>query len=144
MNIFSQKKKDWRKAEPLTPRKKKLQKKIKVKQEELWRQRKKILQNTSELEAKSKSLTLKQALACLVEHFPSDTVAFIESQTAMSRRSKQGYRWNQKNRMIALSIFFHSRKAYKILHSCSFYLPKALCYMIYERWICSLGSMNLC
>ena len=40
----------------------------------------------------------------------------------MSQRSKMGYRWNPKDKMIALSIFFHSRKVYKIL-SQLFILP---------------------
>ena len=39
-----------------------------------------------------------------------------------SARSKHAYRWKVKDKMLALSILFHSRKAYKIL-SCFFILP---------------------
>ena len=42
-------------------------------------------------------------------------MAFIESQVQMSQRSKYAYRWKVKDKMLALSILFHSRKAYKIL-----------------------------
>ena len=38
------------------------------------------------------------------------------------RKSKKAYRWKLKDKMLALSIFFHSRKAYKIL-SQVFILP---------------------
>ena len=40
----------------------------------------------------------------------------------MSKRSKSGYRWKTEDKMLALSIFFHSRKTYKIL-ACFFILP---------------------
>ena len=70
----------------------------------------------------NQSVTTKQALACLAKYLPSDTIAFIESQVTMSQRSKMGYRWKPKDKMIALSIFFHSRKVYKIL-SQLFILP---------------------
>ena len=49
-------------------------------------------------------------------------MAFIESQVQMSQRSKYAYRWKVKDKMLALSILFHSRKAYKIL-SRFFILP---------------------
>ena len=49
-------------------------------------------------------------------------MAFIESQVQMSQRSKYAYRWKVKDKMLALSILFHSRKAFKIL-SCFFILP---------------------
>ena len=47
-------------------------------------------------------------------------MAFIESQVQMSQRSKYAYRWKVKDKMLALSILFHSRKAYmkvRIHHS---------------------------
>ena len=47
---------------------------------------------------------------------------FIESQVQMSQRSMYAYRWKVKDKMLALSILFHSRKAYKIL-SHFFILP---------------------
>ena len=49
-------------------------------------------------------------------------MSFIESQVQISQRSKYAYRWKVKDKMLALSILFHSRKAYQIL-SCFFILP---------------------
>ena len=51
----------------------------------------------------NESVATKQALACLAKYLPSDTIAFIESQVTMSQQSKMGYRWNPKDKMIALS-----------------------------------------
>ena len=66
---------------------------------------------------KTKTLQLKKCLnfKCIAEYLPPDTVSFIESQVEMSKRCKRAYRWKTKDKMIALSIFFHSRKVYKIL-----------------------------
>ena len=63
----------------------------------------------------SKAFKLKNALACLSEYSSPDTFSFIESQVKMSKRSRHAYRWKTEDKMLALSIFFHSRKAYKIL-----------------------------
>ena len=71
---------------------------------------------------KTKTLQLKNALKCIAEYLPPDTVSFIESQVEMSKQCKSAYRWKMKDKMIALSIFFHSRKVYKIL-SKLFILP---------------------
>ena len=49
-------------------------------------------------------------------------MSFIESQVQMSQRSKYAYTWKVKDKMLALSILFHSRKAYKKL-SHFFFLP---------------------
>ena len=59
---------------------------------------------------------------CLSEYLSPDTFSFIESQVKMSKRSRHAYRWKTEDKMLALSIFFHSRKAYKIL-SQLFILP---------------------
>ena len=71
---------------------------------------------------KTKTLQLKNALKCIAEYLPPDTVSFIESQVEMSKRCKRAYRWKTRDKMIDLSIFFHSRKVYKIL-SKLFVLP---------------------
>ena len=63
----------------------------------------------------SKTLKLTNALACLSQYLSPDTFSFIESQVKMSKRSRHAYRWKTEDKMLALSIFFHSRKAYKIL-----------------------------
>ena len=101
---------------PDTPRKIKLKKTVKVLWVQLQRERKKkTLQKT-------KTLQLKNALKCVAEYLLPDTVSFIESQVEMSKRCKRAYRWKTKDKMIALSIFFHSQKVYKIL-SKLFVLP---------------------
>ena len=69
-----------------------------------------------------KGLRLKSAIACIKQYLPSQIMAFIESQVQMSQRSKYAYRWKVKDKMLVLSILFHSRKAYKIL-SRFFILP---------------------
>ena len=62
----------------------------------------------------SKTLKLTNALACLSQYLSPDTFSFIESQVKMSKRSRHAYRLKTGDKMLALSIFFHSRKAYKI------------------------------
>ena len=51
-------------------------------------------------------------------------MAFVDSQVKMSQRTKQGYRWEIKDKMLAMSIFFHSRKAYSILSRFFFLLSQ--------------------
>ena len=53
----------------------------------------------------TKSVTLKQAIACLSNYLPSNTVAFIESQATMSQQSKMRYRWNPEDKMIVSDLF---------------------------------------
>ena len=94
---------------------KKMKKKIKVLQTQLQREKKKKVNKNS--------FELKYAMLCLKQYLPEETMSFIESQVTMSqRKSKKAYRWKVTDKMLALSIFFHSRKAYKIL-SQLFILP---------------------
>ena len=58
---------------------------------------------------------LRSAIACLKQHLPSQIMSFIESQVQMTQRSKYAFRWKVKDKVLALSILFYSRKAYKIL-----------------------------
>ena len=70
-----------------------------------------------------KSSELKKALSCLKGYLPSDSFAFIESQVVKAeKKSKHSYRWNTKEKVLASSIYFHSKKAYCIL-SRLFVLP---------------------
>ena len=69
-----------------------------------------------------KTLKLTNALACLSEYLSPDTFSFVESQVKMSKRLRHAHRWKTEDKMLALSIFFHSRKAYKFL-SQLFILP---------------------
>ena len=48
-------------------------------------------------------------------YLPENTTNFIRTQMEMSSKSAKGRRWPIKDKMLALSIFYHSRKAYKIL-----------------------------
>ena len=62
-------------------------------------------------------------MECVKQYLPPKTHSFISSQIKMSRKvSKHGYRWKVEDKMLVLSIFFHSRKVYKVL-SHLFILP---------------------
>ena len=65
---------------------------------------------------------LESAMSCIKEYLPPQIMSFVDSQVKMSQRTKQGYRWEMKDKMLAMSVFFHSKKAYKIL-SRFFFLP---------------------
>ena len=96
-----------------TPHKQRLRQRIGNLQTQLHREKKKKI---------SKTLKLRNALAILKEYLQLNTFSFIESQFKMSNKNKCAFRWNTKDKMLALSIFFHSRKTYKIL-SHLFILP---------------------
>ena len=51
----------------------------------------------------------------LEQYLPKTTVDFIRGQVIRSERMKPGVRWSLQDKMLALSIFYHSRKAYKII-----------------------------
>ena len=62
-------------------------------------------------------------MECIKHYVSPKTHSFISSQVKMSQKaSKHGYRWKVEDKMLALSIFFHSRKVYKVL-SHLFILP---------------------
>ena len=58
----------------------------------------------------------------LTEYLPVSTVQFITSQLEMSQRKKKGCRWSHSDKMLALSIFYQSQKAYQIFGKL-FHLP---------------------
>ena len=102
---------------PPTLQKIKMKWKIRCLQAWLSQQRKKTRN------ALKKSSELKKALSCLKGYLPSDSFAFIESQVVKAeKKSKHNYRWNTKEKVLPLSIYFHSKKAYCIL-SRLFVLP---------------------
>ena len=85
---------------PWKAKMKKIKKKIKVLQTQLQREKKKKVNKNS--------FELKYAMLCLKQYLPEETMSFIESQVTMSqRKSKKAYRWKVKDKMLALSIFFH-------------------------------------
>src|SRR6218665_1088860 len=72
----------------------------------------------------NKGLTRNQiAASCdrligeLSNHLPPSTVAFLKTQVNMGLVSKQGRRWTVDEKMFALSVFYQSRKSYKLLQN---------------------------
>ena len=51
----------------------------------------------------------------LQQYLPKSTVDFIRGQIVRSQRMKTGVYWTILDKMLVLSIFYHSRKAYKII-----------------------------
>ena len=64
---------------------------------------------------KGKKRKIDQLISQLEQYLPGETVEFVKTQLVISKRSKYGYRWASSDKMLALSIFYHSRKAYKLL-----------------------------
>ena len=93
---------------PNTPRKQTLQKetaRLRTKVCRLKQQKKSCKQATK------RDTNIKSIISPLSVYLTSDTILFIETQFRMSQRKKQGHRWAIKDKMLALSIFYHSRKA---------------------------------
>ena len=76
-------------------------------------------------QATKRDTNIKSIISQLSVYLPSDTILFTETQIRMSQRKKQGHRWAIKDKMLALFIFYHSRKAYRLL-SKLFCLPSKL------------------
>ena len=90
-----------------TPQKKKLKRDIQKLRTKLWRKEKK------------KKLTFKAEVDSLVlqlkKYLPQDTVNFIERQIILQHSAKTGRRYAISDKMLALSVFYQSQKAYKLL-----------------------------
>ena len=80
---------------------------------------------------------LQNLFSELSDFLPESTLSFIKSQVLMAQRSKQGLRWCLHDKMLALSIFYHSKRAYKILQR-FFKLPsrKTLQRMLQKSNVC--------
>ena len=109
------KKKEKNEDTPDTPRKRKLQRTVNKLRTKLYR-KKKALQ-------KKNSYRVEHIL-CGLRSFglSENTVAFLEGQIKLCQRKKSGYRYAVKDKMLALSIYYQSRKAYKLLRKI-FILP---------------------
>lgn len=65
----------------------------------------------------------QQAASCdrlvaeLSKHLPPSTVSFVKTQIAMGLVSKHGRRWTVDEKMFAMSVFYQSRKSYKLLEN---------------------------
>ena len=58
---------------------------------------------------------IKIIIAQLKEYLPLETISFIERQLALHKVTKAQCRYAVKDKMMALSIFYQSRKAYNLL-----------------------------
>jgi len=94
---------------------------------EIARLRKRLRRQTEKDRSQSKcnkGLTQKQEpascdhlIAELSNHLPPSTVSFLKTQINMGLVSKQGRRWTDNEKMFAMSIFYQSRKVYKLLQN---------------------------
>ena len=89
-----------------TPQKKRLKCKAQALRTKLWRKR----QFT-----KPKTKTIDSLVAELKHHLPIETVGFIERQIMLQHSKKCNHRYAIKDKMMALSIYYQSPKAYKLL-----------------------------
>ena len=92
---------------PLTPTKQRLRRDLNRFRCKLWRLKKE--------KKVSKNKKIDSLINSLSQYLPLETVKFITTQIKMSGRNKKGMRWPIHDKMLALSIYFHSRKAYKLL-----------------------------
>ena len=100
-----------------TPQKKKFQLRVKALQSKLRRIEKK------KTDQKPQKDELKDIFTKLDNYLPPNTANFIKSQLRITnKRNSKGYRWNLKDKMFAMSVFYHSRKVYSFL-SRLFVLP---------------------
>lgn len=99
----------------LTPRKKKMRRTIQTLHTRLWRAKKKVIVN-SQVKHNSTKHDILVVSNLLDKLLPGKTAAFVKSQIRIqSQNSVQGYRWTLQDKMFALSVFYHSRKAYSFL-----------------------------
>ena len=99
----------------LTPRKKKMRRTIQTLHTRLWRAKKKVIVN-SQVKHNSTKHDILVVSNLLDKLLPGKTAAFVKSQIRIqSQNSVQGYRWTLQDKMFALSVFYHSRKAYSLL-----------------------------
>lgn len=103
-----------------SPRKKSMRRKIKQQQTTIWRLKKAAAKRETNRKKGKKDIEI--IVNQVREYLPENTTNFIRTQMEMSTRSAKGRRWPVKDKMLALSIFYHSRKAYKILGK-FFHLP---------------------
>jgi len=101
-----------------SPNKKKLKNEIVRLRNRLKRQAKKASNTFKCNNGSSRKL---EAASCdrlieeLSNHLPPSTVSFLKTQIKMGLVSKQGRRWTVDEKMFAMSIFYQSRKCYKLL-----------------------------
>ena len=99
---------------PDTPQKQKLKRKVQTLRTKLWR--KSVTKKLAKKAVRNKLVTE------LRDYLPSNTVNFVERQILLHESKKSHRRYTVVDKMMALSIFYQSRKAYGIL-SKHFALP---------------------
>ena len=90
-----------------TPRKRKLKRKVQALRTKLWR--------TNKMKKPYEKEELNTLISQLKCHLPLETVNFIERQIKLHKSKTSRQRYAITDKMLALSIFYQSRKAYKIL-----------------------------
>ena len=110
-------------ASATTPRKRKLKGQISYLRLKVHRLNKRMEKLKNPAEPEMTKREIKQVFHSLDKLLPSKTAKFVKSQiTAHKRKSSFGNRWTLNDKMFALSIFYHSRKAYRLLRNL-FILP---------------------
>ena len=99
-----------------SPTKRKMKAEIGKLRTRLHRMKKKVKAATSvQISKSAKQAKVERIVSELQQYLPKSTVDFIRGQIVRSQRMKTGARWTISDKMLALSIFYHSRKAYKII-----------------------------
>ena len=101
-----------RQTEPDTPRKKKLKREINRLRVKLSRKNKPKKDNVK----KRVSEMINNVCAGIDGLLPEKTASFVKTQVRLhNKKSKKGIRWTKEDKLFALSVFYHSRKAYSLL-----------------------------
>ena len=96
-----------------SPTKRKLRLSAKKFRAQVQRREKKI--ETMKSSSSSKKKKIEDIVSTISEFLPTETVSFIESQLNCADKKPKGRRWTFKDKSVALSIYFHSKRAYKVL-----------------------------
>ena len=97
---------------PDSPRKKTLKRKLNSLRVKLSRANKR----KPALAEQNTSRHIKAVCSAIESLLPEKLAAFVNAQILLhSKKSKKGIRWSKENKLFALSVFYHSRKAYQLL-----------------------------
>ena len=99
-----------------TPRKRKLRTEVGKLRTRVHRLKRKLITGTSPRQRKRQKLAQANMIVTQLEQYlPKTTVDLIRGQVIRPERMKPRVRWSLQDNMLALSIFYHSRKAYTII-----------------------------
>ena len=92
----------------------KLRKQIKHLRNTVTRLKKK--KNSGDIHPSATNRDIKSVCTKLDKLLPSDAARFVKSQIRVHQlKNKKGMRWTLSDKMFALSVYYHSRKAYRLL-----------------------------